>query len=272
MSSGLYVYDNYTSHYSNIINSEIRCYDIKQANINILLDYDIITQEVYDNLRSMRKIDREIYVGNLCKDKEISSTLSHGFIDARKALFEFNNIEDHEILSIKKDAVYTIEKVLQYTTFRHVNFRLTDTYSSFYKVKGLELYYNGKDNILHVKGIGDDTIENYHKNHFFLLLKTIFRMAEQQDLLTVLTSLQSLINIYLNYELEPECYREFNRISAYRIKYNNVKLSKSNNDIGLYCLSDDMLYNFRDVIDISYNYQILIDLYGYYFERYMNGR
>ena len=273
MSGTLYIYDNYISHYSNIINTDIKCYDIKQANINILYDCNIIDINLYNHLKSIRKIDREIYVGNLLKkDKSLSKILSMGFLEARRLLFESNNIEDSSVLAIKKDAVYVIEKPLTYTKFNSIDFILSEEYTSFYRLEGLELYYNGKTDVLNVKGIGDETIERYHKNSFVLLLKAIFRIAEQQNLEYVLMIVQNFINMYLNYEMDIECYREFNRNSCYRIKYNTAILYSQNNDVGLNCLSDDIITNFKELVDISYNYQILLEIYGFYFDRYMDKK
>lgn len=271
MSGTLYLFNNYISHYSNIINSDIKCYDIKQANINILYDKHIIDDDLYNYLKSIRKIDREIFVGKMAKNKAISSILENGFVEARQMLFEANNIEDYSVLSIKKDAVYLIEKPLTITRFNSIDFRLSDEYTSFYRLKNLELYYNGKKDILDVKGIGDDTVETYHKNNFVMLLKAIFKLAEQQPVETVLTIVKNFITMYLNFELDIECYREFNRISSYRLKYNTAILfNHEYNNIGTMFIDKDLKDNYKEYLDISYNYNILLEIYGFYFDRYMD--
>lgn len=266
MTSKLYKLDNYVTGYSNIINSSINEYDISQANINILYDIGLLNDDMYNWLRNLTKKNREITVGYMCKDKNISKALQNGFIDARRKLFEFNNIEDESVLSIKKDAVYLIERTLMNTRFNSVYFRLANTYTSFYKIGRLELYYNGSTGVIDVKGISDETIEMYHKNHFLALLQAIFYRAENSDIETMMNIINFYIEKYVNYELDYECYREFNRVSSYRLKYNLLSV----NDIGVNCLQNDIRNQFRDMIDISYNYQILLTLYGYYFDRFMD--
>ena len=271
MSGTLYLYNNYISHYSNIINSDIKCYDIRQANINILYDKHVIDDKLYNYLKSIRKIDREIFVGKMAKNKDISNILENGFVEARQKLFESNNIEDRSVLSIKKDAVYLIEKPLTITKFNSIDFRLSEEYTSFYRLKNLELYYNGKNDILDIKGIGDDTIEMYHKNNFVMLLKAIFKLAENQSINSVLLALKKFISMYLNFELDVECYREFNRISAYRLKFNTALLfNQEYNNIGTMFIDKELMNKYKDYLDISYNYNILLEIYGFYFDRYMD--
>lgn len=270
MSGTLYLFNNYISHYSNIINTDLKCYDIKQANINILYDHHIIDDNLYNYLKSIRKIEREVFVGKMAKNKEISAILENGFVEARKLLFEANNIEDYSVLSIKKDAVYLIEKPLTITKFNSIDFRLSDEYTSFYRLKNLELYYNGKTDVLDVKGIGDETIETYHKNYFIMLLKAIFKLAENQSLETVLITVKKFITMYLNFELDLECYREFNRTSAYRLNYSTAILFNQDYNIGTMFIDKGFMDKYKDYLDISYNYNVLLEIYGFYFDRYMD--
>lgn len=272
MSGLLYKFNNYISHYSNIINSDIKCYDIKQANINILYDAGVLDDELYNKLSTCRKIDREVYIGKMIKkNKKLSAVLDNGFLQARKDLFEANDINDSDVLSIKKDAVYLIEKPLTITRFNSIYFRLTDEYTSFYRLKNLELYYNGRTDILSVKGIGDETLNAYHNDHFCLLLKAIFKLAEKQDLEFMMNAMKKFISMYLNFEMDIECYREFNRISSYRLKFDSAIIFNTKvNSIGTMYIDNSMKYKYKEYLDISYNYNILLELYGFYFDRYMD--
>ena len=150
----------------------------------------------------------------------------------------------------------------------YLNYQLSGIKISDYQK---ELYYNGKTDHLDVKGIGDETLDMYHKDHFLLLLKAIFKLAEQQSLETMLTTVKNFINMYLNFELDIECYREFNRISSYRLKYRTAILFNSTyNSLGTMVIDNTLKEQYKDYLDISYNYNILLELYGFYFDRYMD--
>ena len=259
----LYEKDNYTSDYTSIISSYIREYDISKANINILKENNCITDETYNWLLSISKINREIYIGMMMKNNpKISEILSKGFLNARKNLFEYNHIDSYSVLSIKKDAVYVIDKTLQYTQFGLINFRLANIYTSFYKISGLEFYYNKE--VLHVKGINDEILDNYHKDYMLDLLMYIFDMAENNTLDDVLNQLSGLIVSYINLEFDINYYRELNRESVYRLKYSNI--TYDTHTIGLYqMLNTD---ENKKALDITYNYNLLCELYRIYLTRY----
>ena len=55
---------------------------------------------------------RQVYVGKLQRDKAIVDILKAGIIEAKKILFEANDIKDYEVLSIKNDAVFIINRNL----------------------------------------------------------------------------------------------------------------------------------------------------------------
>ena len=133
--------DNYTAQISVLYNVYIYEYDISKANINILYSKGIIDKQTYDYLYNAERMKRQIYIGNLQKDSKIAQALKEGFIEYRHKLFMSNNIQDYEVLSIKKDAIYVISRRLQNTNFGLVNFIEKNWYSGFYKIKNLELYY-----------------------------------------------------------------------------------------------------------------------------------
>ena len=132
MVSKYYLRDNLLNPlYKYIISGNIREYDISKANINILSSLNIINEEQYLYYYNLPKNRRAIEVGWLQKDKTIAKALSNGFIGYRQKFFEANEIEDHEVLSIKKDAIYIINKIPQYCKFDKVEFIPKNHYTSF---------------------------------------------------------------------------------------------------------------------------------------------
>lgn len=269
--NNLYMIDNYTSDITHLINSDIKYYDISKANISILYDKGVLNEDQYNRLYKLPKLQREIEVGLLMRDNtEIKDILKNGFIEYRRLLFEENNIEYDSVLSIKKDAVYVINRTLHNTKFNTVEFKLGGTYTSFYRVADLEIYYNSNFNYMDVKGINDNIL-HLHDSYFKEILTLIFAKAERQPLSETCADVSYIIKLYTEFKLDKECYREFNRSSSFRFNTKYNVLSDANYAIGIKNLSDELSNNFAEYVDISYNYYILMQLYNYYFQDHMNN-
>ena len=170
------IYDkvNYTSDISYLANTIIYEYDISKANINVLYSKGAIDKQTYDYLYNANRMIRQVYIGKLQRDdKNIVSILKQGIIEAKKMLFEANNIEDYEVLSIKNDAVFLINRRLNNTKFGLIEFKEKNQFTSFYKINNLEIYYVynqfSKYENIEVKGISDDNIK-YHATYMIELL------------------------------------------------------------------------------------------------------
>ena len=151
-----------------LVSTYIREYDIRKANISILLSKGLITQSEFDYYASLK--NRSVVIGLLQRDnEEIKRELNNGFREYRQKFFEANNIQDHEVLAIRKDAIFLISKEARTTTFDYVNFVNKNTYTSFYRIFGYEYYYMC-DRIrmteqFDVKGISDKVLP-VHENYF----------------------------------------------------------------------------------------------------------
>ena len=169
---------NYTADISYLTNVFITEYDISKCNINVLFIKGFIDKKTYDYLYNSEKMVRQVYVGKLQKENpKIVKALKEGIIEAKKMLFEANNILDRDVLSIKNDAVFIINRQLNITKFGLIEFVPKGIYTSFFKIHGLELYYYynniTKEEYIEVKGISNKSLEN-HENYFLQLLKDIF--------------------------------------------------------------------------------------------------
>lgn len=246
----------YSSSVECIVNSIIRVYDIRKANISIFREAGVIDQATYEWLFNMEKINREIWIGNFLRsDPHLSKILSQGIIEAKRKFFELNNIEDKEVLEIDNDAVYILGnrpiKYQQVSEF--VYFKDAEVYSSYYKVKDLKyLYYFNqmtRQESLIVKGLGAQSTALHE--HFMLdFLKELFYTAQVDGVAMAITLLSNFHRMYISKSLDIGYYRTLNPTSRFRI-VNFDQFGSFESDI-----ANPMMMN---LIDIDYNEKILRD-------------
>lgn len=246
---------NYTADISYLTNVFIYEYDISKCNINILLTKNVIDKSTYDFLYSAEKMARQVYVGKLCRDKQISDILKNGIIEAKQMFFEANDIQDRDVLSIKNDAVFIINKKIQFNKFDLITFVQKNVYTSFYKFNNMEFYYYysnaTKEEYIDIKGISDNNLK-YHEGHFLQLLKDIFYSIQVNGPEISLRMLKDAFNEYISFKLPVEFYRCFDSDSMYYFNF------KTMNKTGykIQSATEDT----KPMIDISTNASIMIEL------------
>ena len=245
----------YTLNIPYLISRYIREYDISKANINILLYKKYIDEDMYNLLYNMEKMDREVYIGKMIKlYPEVQDIISNGIMEMRQLFVQSNNINEMDILSIKNDAIYVIDKVASNTKFDNVEFRLANQYTSYIKLMKYEIYYfNDSINnmeCIDIKGINDNTLL-LHQNHMISFICEVLSGLESGNLKDLFTYFDTFFNNYIEMKLDLGYYREFNpeskfvskQISGSRYIFNNVGEEQ------------------RVIIDNSYNLNILRELY-----------
>lgn len=252
MSSNLYERHLYLNPDIPIISAhKIREYDMTSGGLNVLIKAGALSDHQIKWLKSLPKKDRNIQIGLLLKNnKELVEIQNAGFVEARKNLFEANDIEDSDVLSIKKDAVFLIDKSADVLKFNEVEFRLANTYTSFYKLGQIEFYFKNAmsyDSIkLDIKNMHPHL--ELHQEHFLKFLITTFKSVEELEQNAYQKKLKRFAIKYKNRELDTEFYREFNDSSM--IKLN---LSLSGGQLGVENFDGNI-----DDIDIGYNYMHFI--------------
>lgn len=257
----LYERINYSSNLPFVFSRYIREYDIQKANISILFDKGIISQQDYEYLYNSDRMERQIYIGKLQRsNKKITKALQSGIINAKKNLFLSNKIEPHEVLAIKNDAVFIIGRELTNTQFGIIKFVEKNVYTSFMRLQNVEIYY-GFDRISNtenysIKGLGKK--EFYHRDYMIDFLLYIINSIQTTDIQNVIIDLGNFYREYINRLLPIGYYREFNSDSRYKI--------------GGFIVDDipDTIDN-RNAVDISYNARILTILSQYVNSIYMNN-
>lgn len=259
----LYEKKNYITHIPFIHSVLIREYDIEKANINVLYKYGAINNYTYEYLLKAPRDVRQYTIGNLQKDKKITKILQQGIIESKKLFFEANNISDSDIISIKNDAIFILNKTCNITCFDNINFTLRNIYNLFTKIgpnKTTEVYYGydsmSGDEVIDIKGINDNTLEKYHSQYFISLLCEIFYNIESNPSSEVLPIIYQMYMNYINKSYPVEFYREFNSDSLYSLINNRLQglpIRKIN-----YINEQN-----KGLLDISYNSNIIREIYSY---------
>lgn len=257
---------DYVAPVDYLISTFIREYDIAKANINILLYKGLIGIEQYNYFYNLDKYERQVKVGLFLRSNpDISKALTEGFKEAMKLFFDANDIQQYEVLAIKKDAVYLINRVPQITTFGNLEFVEKNKYTSFYKINKLLLYYYNnnvtKEEYIHVKGMNDRSLQ-LHENHFLEFLLTVFSSAQNDPVEEVLDIIMTFESVYANRDLDIEYYRNFNNASEFSLALNSITSGFSANFI------DNRHKNF---LNIAHNHEIIKTLFrifsGIYFQK-----
>lgn len=228
-----------------IFNTKIIEYDMKDAGLSLSKDFKLLTKSQLNKLEKMEKKKRTIELGLIQQQDEVfKENLKQAFVHARKLFFEYNNLDKSDIVSIKKDAIFSLKKCNYEELGDYIRFRPKNEYTSYIRLNSkIELYYSPDK--LDVKGISDSKLP-LHEDYILSLIKNFFKRMECDDKAKVINYMRKIIDKYKAKELELGYYREFNNFSKYDL------IDESDNIISPSDLSN---------IDISYNfYNVLIKL------------
>lgn len=209
-----------------LFNQEICEWDAKDAGFNIIKEFKLLPVEKIRELERLGKgIERHIEIGKLQRDdKELSKALMDKFAEVRAVFISTNKLDDNSILSVKKDAIFTIGNVITRKKFGLVEFVPKNSYSSYIRfsnINNMELYYNSID--IDIKGMADPAI-NSHRLFMYKFLHDIIGMIEENNP-RVKKKLIDFINQYKAGSLEDEYYLKFDNRSSEidpLFNYNNI--------------------------------------------------
>lgn len=226
-----------------IFGKRIYEHDLKSAGFNISREYKLLSDSEINRLINLPKKSRQVAIGLLMrKDQKYKEELKNGFIKARKFLFENNNLNEEDVITIKKDAIFTLKKC-QVTTKGFIDFRIKNMYSSYIRLGYIEIFYNSAIDKFDIKGMDDENVKLHNDGILKFIKKYIIWMENKDD--DVMKKLMRFVNKYKQRSLSASYYRTFDSNSQY------VELD----DDGIldYVLDE---YDDDDVsnLDISYNY------------------
>lgn len=257
LKSSLYKRDLYLNRNVQLLKGQLIIeYDLKSANTSLCREYNLLPEEKIQELEYFPKQKRVETIGKMQrKDKEFKQKLKDAFLDIRRRFFFENDIEDGDILSVKKDAIFCLREV-SHTEFGSCRFVKKNVYTSYLYANSLEFYYSppgiSGDGRIDVKGIGDNALK-LHEDFMLKFLTRFFFHLENSSKKTLYGFISRFITKYKHLELDIGYYREFNNLSM-------VRLNDSNE-----MYEDPTFIPYQDRhahLDISYNFQLLLEIIG----------
>lgn len=238
-------YDSYSSGITSIFSHSIIEYDLKSANTSVAKEFKLLPSEIIKKLEALGKHEREVNHGLIVRDnKEYGEASKQGFKDARRIFFETNHIGVEDVLSIKKDAIFTLCYVDKEQVTKNLNFRMKNEYSSFVQLN-VEVFYN-QEKGLDIKGIDDDIYEQYHKDYFGDFIYEVIRRKEISDHQEMNEFISKFWSMYKWRQLDPGYYREFNARSNFHYLNGSYAMEEYMEDLSQ--------------VDISFNMDIIMKL------------
>lgn len=258
-------YRNYLAPLPYLISHFIYEYDISKANISILLYKGIINKEEFNRIKKLPRDQRQIYVGYMQKDKKVSKALSEGLGEFRRKFLTDNNINDMELLSVKNDAIFLIDRIPTITIFDNIEFIKKNTYTSYFYLNKLEVYYyldriNDRE-IIDIKGVNDANLL-LHQGYFIEFLCSVFESIQIDTIENTIEIINNFHDKYINRKLPIGYYRELNADSEFRI-------TMDNNQSYLLKMVDNSNIGY---LNIMFNLNIIRELYAIVSNIYFSKR
>lgn len=270
MYSNLYTKANYVSGIHKFIHSSyISEYDLSKANISALFYANYITEQQYLEFYHMEKSQREILIGMMERDhKEITEIKANGIMEARRLLFEMNNIQDDEVLEIRNDAVFVVGKQLDILQVHpYFEFKLKGVFTNYaFCTNQLSIFYNfdpiNQVDTISVKGIKDSKLQ-LHDGYFLRFICDVFFTLQTDSAEASLRLISEYYKNFVEGNLHINNYRAFDSYSVFYVKavYNKWSLD----------YLEDTMAN-RMSVDKSINLYIIRVLYGYLSTYFFNRK
>jgi len=238
-----------------ITHTSIIEWDMKSANTSIMREFGLAPDKVIDKLETLDKDTRERRVGNMQrKQKDLAKQMEDSFNLIIERFISENGLEEDDVISIKRDAVFVRAKNPKVTTIGHYCvFRPKSAYVAFLLLNGMEFYLK-EDGTFDVKGI-DNSLLPLHQNGILGFIKDFLEEFDY-DMEGLHRYCKDYVSAYKNRELNLESYREFNGSSAYPVIMSDGSVMSLNH------IDDETLKN----VNIKYNYEnIIIPLIQYLF-------
>lgn len=227
-------------------------YDLKSAGLSVLKHNKVISDNAYEIYKTMDKNKRNISIGLLCrKYPELNTLINDELQRVREEFMTLNNIEDSDILSIKRDAIFVIDKFTKHNVINdNFTFAQKNKYTSYLYINDMELYYN--EQYMDIKNISDKA-RNDHKDYLINLFRRVLKVSElNTDKNIIYKYLKNIKHDYLNFDLDVNYYRELTNDSLYKV---NILHNTFTDNLG-----DEEKY----YLDIEYNYMhYILKLFNY---------
>lgn len=207
--SNLWQKTNYTSSVKYITDTVITEYDMKSAGMNILREMNYLNDNQYERLKDTEKYERNVIIGKMLrKNKNMNHDLNEGFKLARKIFMDQNNLNDSDILSIKKDAIFVIgKKCSNLRISKYLRFVEKKEYDTYINILNKEHYIQMYNNYMDVKGYHEN-IFNHHQKYLFQFIIDCLWEDKKDDKKDLFKKLLIFKNNLINYNLPIGYYKD----------------------------------------------------------------
>jgi hypothetical protein len=146
--------NKHTSGYSFLINRMIYEYDLEHASISVMRSSGLVADEIIDWLETLPKHERVVNTGLLLKEnRELNKFLIPEIDRIVNIFIEKNKLEDSDILLVRRDAVFIIDKRPHVTVIDNYNFRLKNKFDTFINIdRQIKLFYYSLDQKITTSG------------------------------------------------------------------------------------------------------------------------
>ena len=248
MTGTLYTKHNYLNKDIEYLkNTSIIEYDIHAAGTCILYELGLINKNTFNYLMTLDKTTRNIAVGNMLQQHpKWNKAQMNGFSEVMRRFMEKNDIEDSEILSIKKDSIVLLRGsnfIKSLNIDNLYEFRITGKYDTYMYLNGKELYLDSRAKKFDTKNFNKDVLDvqlNYFIGFIFstLILDSKYGMKKE-----VYEQLKNFRTLFLGYELDDEYYFDLDD-GNYIYNYDGTLLSTiyKSSDKNLYYINNNYSY------------------------------
>lgn len=218
-------------------------FDMKSAGLNLIKYYELLPDDTIMELERMEKSARNKKIGIIQRDDSVfKERLSKAFIDVRRMFFEYLMLEDDDVLSIKKDAIFLIDPTIKDTIrFGNIAFIAKNQYTSYLYINRKEFYIDTINKRVDLKGISDVSSHDDYLLSFFVKFASMNENSNRRDMIA--RYLVDFIRRYRSKELPIGYYRRLSQDNNYVVYQDSI---------GEYIEIDETTD--IDNIDISYNY------------------
>lgn len=230
----------WTNHdYQYLKNVTITEWDIKSAGLSVIKFHKLLPESEINKLENMSKKMRTIREGLYQRERpDLAEKIVKTLEDVRQGFVYINGIHQENVLSIKKDAIFLINKFPQIVNIKDkFEFREKGKYTSYICLNKNEFFMQPNGD-LEVKGINTECLEK-QRDYFLKDISYFLKMGEKVGQNQMLSILRNYKRKYINMQLPIDTYREL--------------------DSGMFRLKDGYITNevdesLLDDIDISQNY------------------
>jgi hypothetical protein len=189
-------------------NTVISEYDIRSAGFTVIKFKKLLPQEEILELEEMDKDKRNVWIGKrILSFPKISEEIINTLSDIRKDFVVLNQINEEDLLSIKKDAIFLIKKIPAVLTIGMFEFRSKGTFTSYLYINNKEFYYSSRNDKMEIKGLSED-VRNLQENYLLKDIRKIMSMSEKLTSDQMFLFLKQYRSKYLNRQLDKEAYRD----------------------------------------------------------------